>query len=98
MEGDDDSAIIGLDVHVDDYQPAPGTDHEWRMNRMEGFALGAWDFVVGDDWRTALGVVIAIGLTALAEAVGASAWWVLPIAVGVLLGLALRREARRQPR
>jgi hypothetical protein len=53
-----------------------------------------WDFVVGDDWVTALGVVIGLGVTALIAAAGASAWWVMPIAVIALLALSLRRAAR----
>ena len=36
-----------------------------RMRRVRAFLLGVWEFVVGDDWRTALGVVLALGLTAL---------------------------------
>jgi hypothetical protein len=46
-----------------------------------------WDFVVGDDWRTAAGVVVAIGATAVLQAAGVDAWWLLPIAV---LGLLVR--------
>ena len=68
------------------------------MRRLRAFGLSVWDFVVGDDWRTALGVVIALAATALLAKTGASAWWVLPIAVAALLGESLRREARRAAR
>jgi hypothetical protein len=44
-----------------------------------------WDFVVGDDWLTAAGVVVAIGATAVLEGAGVDAWWLIPIAVLVLL-------------
>ncbi len=44
-----------------------------------------WDFVVGDDWRTAAGVVVAIGVTAVLEGAGVDAWWLIPLAVLVLL-------------
>jgi hypothetical protein len=57
-------------------------------------ALGAWEFIVGDDWRTALGVCGALALTALLAAVGITAWWVMPLAVLGLLWLSLRRFAR----
>jgi hypothetical protein len=57
-------------------------------------ALAIWDFVVGDDWRTALGVAAALGATAIIAGAGASAWWVMPIAVIVLMALSLRRAAR----
>jgi hypothetical protein len=56
--------------------------------------LGAWEFIVGDDWRTALGVCGALALTALLTAMGIAAWWVMPLAVLGLLWLSLRRFAR----
>ena len=31
---------------------------------MKRFAKFWWDFVVGDDWRVAAGIVVAFGLTA----------------------------------
>jgi hypothetical protein len=57
-------------------------------------ALAVWDFVVGDDPRTALGVAVALGATALLAGTGAAAWWVMPLAVVVLLALSLRRAVR----
>lgn len=63
------------------------------MSRLQAFLLGVWDFVVGDDWRTAAGVVIALGVTAAIAAAGTSAWWVMPPAVLLLLGLSIRRAA-----
>jgi hypothetical protein len=39
-----------------------------------------WDFVVGDDWRIAAGVVGALAVTVAVEA-----WWLLPLAVAALL-------------
>ena len=65
------------------------------MTRLRALALGVWDFVVGDDWLTAAGVALAIAATALLAGVGVSSWWVLPLAVAVLLGSSLRRELRR---
>jgi hypothetical protein len=53
-----------------------------------------WDFIVGDDWRVALGVVAALGVTALLVAAGVDAWWLMPLAVTALLALSLRRAAR----
>ncbi len=49
--------------------------------------LGAfwYDFVVGDDWRVAVGVVVALAGTALLAHQGVAAWWLLPGAVVVLL-------------
>jgi hypothetical protein len=53
-----------------------------------------WDFVVGDDWRVAAGVVVALAVTALLAATSFPAWWVLPLAVAAVLWLSLRRVAR----
>jgi len=64
------------------------------MTRARVFLLAVWDFVVGDDWRTAIGVVLALALTALLAGAGVSAWWVMPVAVLGLLGLSVRRAAR----
>ena len=47
-----------------------------------------WDFFVGDDPFIAAGVVLAIAVTALVEV-----WWLLPIAVLVLLYASLRRAS-----
>jgi len=52
-----------------------------------------WDFVVGDDWRAALGVVIAVGATAALVAAGVNAWWLMPVGVAAVLYVSLRREA-----
>jgi hypothetical protein len=67
------------------------------MNRliavMRAFGAFWWDFVVGDDWRIAAGVVLALGATAGLAAAGVPAWWLLPLAVVALLGLSLSRAA-----
>ena len=64
------------------------------MSRIRAFGTFWWDFVVGDDWRAAAGVVIAIGVTAALVAAGVDAWWLMPVAVAVVLWLSLRRAAR----
>jgi hypothetical protein len=58
------------------------------------FLLGVWEFIVGDDWRTALGVVIGLAVTALIADANISAWWVMPIAVLGLLAISIRRVVR----
>ncbi len=65
------------------------------MTRLRSIALAAWGFVVGDDWPTACGVAAALGLTALLAHAGVAAWWILPVAVCLLLALSLWRVARR---
>lgn len=64
------------------------------MSRVKGLLIGVWEFVVGDDWRTALGVVLALGTTAIVADATTSAWWIMPPTVIALLALSLRRAAR----
>ncbi len=66
------------------------------MNRLRRFGTFWWDFVVGDDWRIAAGVVVALGGTAILAATDEPAWWLLPLAVTALLYASLRRETRRR--
>jgi membrane protein implicated in regulation of membrane protease activity len=53
-----------------------------------------YDFIVGDDWLIAVGIVAAIALTALIADQGLDAWWVMPLAVIALLAGSLRRALR----
>lgn len=64
------------------------------MTRLEAFVRFLWDFVVGDDWRIAAGVVLALAVTALVAGTSVSAWWILPIAVALLLAGSVWRVAR----
>jgi len=64
------------------------------MSRIRAFGRFWWNFVVGDDWIAAAGVVAAIGITAALAAEKIAAWWFLPLAVAVVLATSLRREAR----
>ena len=50
-----------------------------------------YEFLVGDDWRIAAGVAVALTVTALLEW-----WWVLPLAVAALLVLSVSRYAWRR--
>jgi hypothetical protein len=58
------------------------------------FARFWWDFIVGDDWHVAAGVLLAFGLTALLATTAVPAWWLLPLAVAMVLWLSLRRAVR----
>jgi hypothetical protein len=57
-------------------------------------AAGVWEFVVGDDWRIALGIALTLGATALIAAAGLPAWWLAPIATLAILRRSLRRAVR----
>lgn len=61
------------------------------MRRIGALMLAVWEFLAGDDWRTALGVVVALGAVAALAAGGIAAWWLMPPAVLLLLALSLRR-------
>jgi hypothetical protein len=65
------------------------------MRRIRAFGRFLWDFVVGDDWRIALGVAIALGLTAVAAESGMTAWWIVPVATAGLLAASLWHAAGR---
>jgi hypothetical protein len=64
------------------------------MSRIESLLRFIWDLVVGDDRRIALGVVAALGITALVTDTSVSAWWILPVGVAGVLGLSVWRAAR----
>jgi hypothetical protein len=64
------------------------------VRRLESFVRFLWDFVVGDDWRIAVGVVAALGITALVAGTHVAAWWILPVAVIALLAASVWHAAR----
>ena len=64
------------------------------MRALRPATLAVWEFLVGDDWLTALGVCVALALVAAIAALGVAAWWVLPLAVPALLCLSLLRATR----
>lgn len=53
-----------------------------------------YDFLIGDDWRGTVGIVIAFVITALIHRSGGVSWWVLPAAVTILLPFNLIRVTR----
>jgi hypothetical protein len=65
------------------------------MRWIKGFARFWYDFIIGDDWTVAVGVVIALALTALLAHLDVAAWWLMPVAVVAMLSLSLWRVAAR---
>jgi hypothetical protein len=61
---------------------------------LRAFGRFWWEFVIGDDWLVAALVAVAIGATALLAATNVAAWWLLPLAVLLVLWLSLRRAIR----
>jgi hypothetical protein len=66
------------------------------LSRLEGFGRFLWDFVIGDDWRIAAGVAIALAVTAVVGGTSVAAWWILPVAVALLLGASVWSAARKR--
>ena len=62
------------------------------MRHVASFGRFWWNFVVGDDWRVAAGLAVALGLTSLLTHEGVNAWWLLPVAIALLLAALLWRE------
>jgi hypothetical protein len=65
------------------------------MTHLVAFLRFWYDFIVGDDWRVAAAVVTAIALTALLAGTDVAAWWLMPVAVAVVLFASLRRATQR---
>jgi hypothetical protein len=64
------------------------------VNRIKAFGGFWYDFIVGDDWRVAVTVVVALAITFGVARTAVPAWWVLPATVAILLPLSLWRVAR----
>lgn len=65
------------------------------ISRLRAFGAFWYDFLIGDDWRVALGVVLALAVTAvLSGRTSIPAWWIVPVAVAVLLPTSVRRATR----
>jgi uncharacterized membrane protein HdeD (DUF308 family) len=54
-----------------------------------------YDFLIGDDWRLAVGVVATISGVFVATHHAVNAWWLLPLAVALLLVVSVTHEMRR---
>lgn len=64
------------------------------MSYVVNFARFWYDFVVGDDWSVAVGVVVALTITALLAHRGVTVWWLMPAAVVLVLGMSLWRVSQ----
>lgn len=64
------------------------------MRHVKQFGLFCLDFVVGDDWRLAAGVVTSIGLVFVLAHHGRNLWWLLPVVIVAALALSVGKVAR----
>ena len=65
------------------------------MKYLRSFALFWWNFIVGDDWRVAAGIAFALGVASLFTHGGIDAWWLLPLAIALVLVDSLWRATHR---
>ncbi len=66
------------------------------MKVITGFFQFWYDFIVGDDWTVAVGVIAALLVTWLLTHASVNAWWLLPIVVAVGLFLSVWRVAAKK--
>lgn len=55
-----------------------------------------YDFIVGDDWTIAASIAVAISVTFWLEYSNIQAWWLLPIAAVLTLGVSIWCAARAE--
>jgi hypothetical protein len=63
--------------------------------RLRAFGAFWYDFIVGDDWRVAVSVVVALVVTYAVSKTSVPAWWVLPATEALVLPWSLWRARRR---
>jgi phage shock protein PspC (stress-responsive transcriptional regulator) len=65
------------------------------VRRIRAFGAFAYDFVIGDDWWVAAGVVAGLAVTYGLSRAAVPAWWLIPLLLAVLLPVSLWRAVRR---
>jgi uncharacterized membrane protein len=69
----------------------PSSDSSAIVRWVGGFLFFWYDFIIGDDWRVAAGVVA--GFFAL-HALGTTSWWLMPAVVALMLAVTLLEATR----
>jgi hypothetical protein len=64
------------------------------MSYIARFFAFWYDFIVGDDWTVAAGVIVALIITALLVKASITAWWLMPLAAVLLMFFSLQRATR----
>jgi hypothetical protein len=68
------------------------------MRSLGAFLWFWYEFLVGDDWVIALGVVLALTATRGLVRMHIDAWWLMLVAVVLLLAVSLWRETGKRTR
>jgi uncharacterized membrane protein len=63
--------------------------------RLRAFGAFWYDFVIGDDWRVAVVVVLALAATYGVSRSTVAAWWIMPLAVVLILPTSLWRARKK---
>ena len=66
------------------------------MARLKAFGAFWYDFVIGDDWVLAAGVVVALAVTAVVASASSTGWWIVPAAIVILVPLSVWRGTRQR--
>lgn len=80
------------------------TRSTWRkgantMKIVKQFFSFWYHFIVGDDWRIAVGVIIGLAVTILlTHDSSQQVWWLMPVLVVIMLSLSLWIATREQKR
>jgi hypothetical protein len=61
---------------------------------MAGFGRFWYRFIFGDDWTVAASVAAGLVVTAVLNARGVVAWWLIPLIVVVMVGVSVQRAKR----
>jgi hypothetical protein len=67
------------------------------IGKLRAFGAFWYDFIVGDDWLVALGVLLALAITYAASRIThGPVWWIGVVAVAILLPLSIFRATRHR--
>jgi len=69
----------------------PSKESPLAVRWIGGFFFFWYDFIIGDDWRVAAGVVA--GFFSI-NALGSSSWWLMPVVVALMLSFTLTEATR----
>jgi hypothetical protein len=64
--------------------------------RVRAFLAFVYDFVIGDDWRIAVGVVAGLAVTYAVSQTSVPSWWVMPALLVILLPASLWHATRKR--
>jgi hypothetical protein len=64
--------------------------------RVRAFLAFLYDFVIGDDWRIAVAVVVGLAVTWAVSQTSVPSWWVMPVLLVIVLPGTLWRATRKR--